>query len=214
MLAGVRLYREGLEQVLGPRVDIVGTSGELSESAHAIAESGADVVLLDTSVSGGAATVRELLEFAPATRILALGLSDCEDDVIELAEAGVAGYVTREQSLDELVAAIESVAHGEMLCSPHLAATLLRRVAALAGGPGAERRDRLTRRELEIVGLIDDGLSNRAIAQRLSIEIPTVKNHVHNILEKLQVPTRAAAAAEFRRNGRRERAGRGTGSRL
>jgi DNA-binding NarL/FixJ family response regulator len=107
--------------------------------------------------------------------------------------------VSREGSLEDLISALDSVSRGELLCPPRIAAGLRRRVAALAAarapvGP----RGHLTRREAEVAGLIDAGLSNKQIAQRLCIEVPTVKNHVHNILEKLQVHRRGEAAAMLR----------------
>ena len=115
------------------------------------------------------------------------------------AEAGAAGYLLRSDPLVELVAVIGSVARGETRCSPRVAAALLRRVATLSH----ERRHqaeptRLTAREREVLQLVDDGLSNKQIARRLSIELRTVKNHVHHILEKFQVHRRAEAAARFR----------------
>src|SRR5439155_827652 len=109
----------------------------------------------------------------------------------------------REASIDDLVTVIESVARGEAICSPRVAAGLLRRVAALAAGHGGDLpRAQLTNREREIVRLIDNGLSNKEIARALGIEVATVKNHVHNILEKLQVHRRGEAAARVRGTSR------------
>jgi DNA-binding NarL/FixJ family response regulator len=101
-----------------------------------------------------------------------------------------------------LIATLASVVRDEMACSPRIAAALLRRVASLA----VERSPwpsgaRLTARELEVLGLIDEGLSNKQIAGRLCIELATVKNHVHNILEKLQVGRRSEAALQVRMHG-------------
>jgi len=143
---------------------------------------------------------REIVASTPGTRVVTLGITDDDPEVLPLAEAGVAGYVTTEASADEIVLVVESVARGEMPCSPRLAATLLQRVATLA----QEQRTpsalaTLTSREREIVGLIGDGLSNKEIASGLCIEVATVKNHVHNILEKLNVTRRADAAALVRR---------------
>jgi DNA-binding NarL/FixJ family response regulator len=100
--------------------------------------------------------------------------------------------------MDDLTATITSVSRDELLCSPRVAAALLRRVGALANGvrrPHAT--DGLTSRECEILGLIKEGLSNKEIAVRLHIEVATVKNHVHNLLEKLQVASRAEAASRL-----------------
>jgi DNA-binding NarL/FixJ family response regulator len=120
------------------------------------------------------------------------------------AEAGVSGYVTCEQPVEDVVRAVKAVARGEMLCTPRVAATLVRHVATLAAGLGAREIPAvtsLTPREIEIVGLIDRGMSNKQIAGTLHIEVATVKNHVHNVLDKLQLKRRGEAAAHLRRQG-------------
>jgi DNA-binding NarL/FixJ family response regulator len=154
----------------------------------------------------GPGLVRAVHERAPDARIVALGISGEEADVLPLAEAGIAGWLTREASVEDLCETVASAAAGEAVCSPRIAASLLRRVAALAAdrrlGPTATP---LTRRQREILALIDEGLSNKEIARRLSIELATVKNHVHNILEKLQVRRRAEAAALVREPVRQPR---------
>jgi two-component system nitrate/nitrite response regulator NarL len=148
--------------------------------------------------------VRSLAAAAPAVKVVAVAVPDSERDVIACVEAGVAGYVTREASVEELVQATLDATRGELHLPPRMAARLVRHVAELATDrPGPEAR--LTSRELEIVDLIDDGLSNKQIAQRLCIEVPTVKNHVHNILEKLQVDRRSEAAARVRARRLRQR---------
>ena len=112
----------------------------------------------------------------------------------------VSGYVSREDSLDDLVAVVESVGRGELLCSPRVAASLLRRVASRAGTRwDSAPTHHLTAREAQIGQLIQEGLSNKEIASRLGIEVTTAKNHVHNLLEKLQVHRRAEAVARLRR---------------
>ena len=116
------------------------------------------------------------------------------------AEAGVAGFVTRDQSLADAVGVVESVTCGESACSPRTAAALLRRVAVLSGQrKPPEPPVGLTLRERQIAGLIARGRSNKEIARELSIEVSTVKNHVHHMLEKLGVAGRAEAAARVRR---------------
>ena len=115
-----------------------------------------------------------------------------ESEILAVAEAGIAGFVTSDASVAELVAAIESVARGEALCTPSVTAALMRRLASLARSwAEADPIEPLTAREREILELIDEGLSNKQIAQRLRIELPTVKNHVHRILGKLGVHRRA-----------------------
>ena len=143
--------------------------------------------------------MRALRDARPDAHVVALGVPEDESEVIACAEAGAAGLVTLEGSLDDLEAMLESVGRGETLCSPRVAAALLRRVAALADDHAASGHARLTAREREIVQLVDRGLSNKEIARELQIELTTVKNHVHNILDKLHVRRRADAAARVRR---------------
>jgi DNA-binding NarL/FixJ family response regulator len=202
VVSDIRLYRDGLAEILGrrPGLTVVGVAASLPAAIDETRQRRPDIVLVDMAGRPKPAVVREFVLEVPDAKVVALALGDAEADVIEYAEAGVVGYATRESSLDELVSAIESVARDEMVCSPRVTATLLRRVAELAAsrGPDPARAARLTGRELQIVGLIDDGLSNKEIARRLYIEVATVKNHVHNILEKLQVRRRAEAAIELR----------------
>jgi two-component system nitrate/nitrite response regulator NarL len=198
IVAHIRLYREGLAQMLQeePRIDVVGTAVGADEAVAALQRHQPDVVLLDMAIPDNVWLVRMLVATVPGTKVVALAVPEVEREVIACAEAGVAGYVTREGSVEDVVAAVESVARGEMLCSPRMAATLLQRVATLALERAPDSIEaRLTRRELEILDLIDQGLSNKEIARRLTIELSTVKNHVHNILEKLNVNRRAEAAA-------------------
>jgi two-component system, NarL family, nitrate/nitrite response regulator NarL len=150
-------------------------------------------------MAGAVAVLSAIAGAAPHAQVIAVGVFETEQQVIACAEAGVAGYLLRHESLAQLGAVVQSVLRGETICSPQVAATLLRRVATLA----AERRSadgtaQLTVREREVLQLVDLGMSNRDIAERLSIEVRTVKNHVHNILEKLQVHRRGEAAARLR----------------
>ncbi len=191
----VRLYREGLVGILGGTgaCEIVGTAADRSSTLERGTSLEPDVALVDLTMAESQQTVRALA--GAGVPVVVFGIREREDEIIEYAEAGVAGYVTRDSSLAELIDVVESVARGETLLSPRIAALLLRRVKTAARpGPAA----RLTPREAEIVRLIDDGLSNKQIARRLTIELPTVKNHVHSILEKLEVKRRAEAAARVR----------------
>jgi DNA-binding NarL/FixJ family response regulator len=197
----IRLYREGLAEGLrsSGRVELVGTAADAAASIAAASDLGPDVVLLDLAMTGWEGTVRELVAAGDEIRVVVLGVREVDDEVLACAEAGVSGYVTREASLDELVDVVESVARGESLCSPRISALLLRRLTELSGSRRQpDLADRLTPRETQIVELIDEGLSNKQIAGRLSIELATVKNHVHSILEKLQVERRGEAAAQLR----------------
>jgi DNA-binding NarL/FixJ family response regulator len=196
LVSDVRLYREGIAELLerDGRVHAVGTD---SRGALTSDHAGIDVVLLDSTAVGAPATARRLSEVGGAP-IVALGVP-ADDEVLGFAEAGVIGFVERDTDVDGLVESIEAARRGEAWCSPRIATLLLRR---LTGLPGAASRGpehaNLTARERQILRLIDTGLSNKEIAQQLRIEVATVKNHVHNILEKLHVRRRGEAAAQLR----------------
>ena len=198
----VRLYREGLANHLSLRknLKLVGTAADRAEASSLVDASRPDVVVLDMGTRESLEIVRALRGAAPYVRILAFAIEEHDQELVACAEAGVAGYVPCDASADDLVTAIERVARGELLCPPRTAALLLRNLAARSSAerPSA-RQTNLTGREREIVTLLADGLSNKEIAQRLNIEVATVKNHVHSILEKLHVTTRGAAAAQVRR---------------
>ena len=202
VFAEVRLYREGLASVLAheENIEIVAALAEPPGDMAPVADLSPDIVLLDVAAPAALAAVRTLALELPSAKVIALAVPELEHNVLACAEAGVAGFVTREQSIEDVVAVVEAVARGEMICSPRMAATLLRHVGSLAAErtPGDETESRLTQRELEIVALIERGLSNKQIARQLSIQLATVKNHVHNILEKLHVNRRADAAERIR----------------
>ena len=202
VIAPVRFYRDGLAALFAERdgFAVAATAVDREDGLARIRERSPDIVLVALAPSTGPTLVREIVATAPDTSVIVLGVRDDDPEVLPLAEAGAAGYVTTEASADELVHVVEGVARGEMPCSPLLAATLLRRVAVLAQERGIPPSlASLTAREREIVALIDEGLSNKEIAHDLSIEVTTVKNHVHNILEKLNVRRRADAAALMRK---------------
>ena len=210
--ARVRLYREALADVLARDggLEIVGASGERTEILARVAAVEPDVVLLDPAAAETLELIHELAGPSAKVKIVALVSSEAEPDVIAYAEAGVSGFVTCEESLADLVATIRRAAQGELVVSPQAAGALLRRVTRLAAErPGASAEEPLTPRELEVAFLLDEGLSNKQIAARLHLEVPTVKHHVHHILHKLGVASRSAAVARLRRRGLFVTAGRG-----
>lgn len=202
------VFREMLARALeGQRgIQVVGTAAGRDQVLARVRERGCDIVLLDRSMPESVATVRAVLDTVPEVYVVALNVVELEDEVISLAEAGIAGYVRRDGSFDELLATVVSVAHGETaLFSPRIAAALLRGIAALAAKTASPAEaSKLTRREMEILRLIEAGLSNKEIAGRLGIEAQTVKNHVHHILRKLHVKRRGEAAARIRAERWRE----------
>jgi DNA-binding NarL/FixJ family response regulator len=202
LVSATRLYREGLRDLLARRFLVAGSAPDVFAALEEIAASRADVVLVDGDAPNCISAVRAVVRTLPETKVLALAMPEVEPQLIALAEAGISGYVSREGSIEDLLAAVNSVYRGEMLCSPRMAATLLRRVKTLASERSSPRaRVQLTERQLEIVSLVGQGLTNKEIAQRLCIELPTVKNHLHTIYARLDVSRRAEAAARAREHG-------------
>ena len=198
IVAHIRLYREGLAGALerSGRVKVVGTVAEGASAVSAVWELQPDMALVDMGIPSRAELVRGILEATPAVKVVGLAVPEAEKEVVACAETGVAGLVTRESTLEELIAAIESAARGELLCSPRTAGVLLRRVAALSASSRREAAaPSLTSREREIAELVARGLSNKEIAGELRIQVATVKNHVHRILEKLDARRRSEIAA-------------------
>lgn len=200
IVADVRIYREGLAHVLDLEngIAVVGTASDAESAITKIQAVRPDIVLFDMAIPGSLATTRLIVNAGPA-RVVGLGVEEVEGDVIACAEAGVSGYIPGDASVSDLVRAITSVHRGELLCSPRMAATLYRHAgmsATFRARPHSTRA--LTSRELEIVQWLDCGLSNKEIARRIGIEVSTVKNHVHHILEKLNVRRRGEAAARMR----------------
>jgi DNA-binding NarL/FixJ family response regulator len=198
IIAEIRLYREGLAQVLGGEagLQVLGTASDGEEGVWASSELQPDLALCGAGATIDPSIVGCIQEVSPGTRILVIGVSGQESAIIAWVEAGVAGYITEEQSLAELKQAIDDLCRGAARCSPPVSAALMRRIAALAKESSTAREyPALTRRETQILHLIRRGLSNKEIATELSIEVATVKNHVHNILGKLGVRGRAEAVA-------------------
>ena len=195
VLSDVRVFREALAAALG-RSELV-RSVRHGPTSAAGKLGPLDVAIVDLSSPEGLAAARRA---AQTTRVVSVAMDETDAQVIAAAEAGVIAFVPRDGTLDDVMSGLVAAMRGETFCSSKIAAALLRRVNNLAEPTARPRVEgRLTAREREILELIDDGRSNKEIAARLSIELPTVKNHVHNILEKLQVSRRSEAAARVRR---------------
>jgi two-component system nitrate/nitrite response regulator NarL len=202
VVSSARLLREAFAVLLEHEqgVAIVGTAGPPQAPVLA-AELRPDIVLLDATRGGNLGCARELAEQHPTGKIVVFGVAETDADIVSLASAGVAGYVSEDAAAKDMLAVVKSAMRDELLCSPRAAATLCHQVAVLSrGGAEAGLNDThpLSKRELQIADLIDRGLSNKDIARYLGIEVATVKNHVHNILDKLKVRRRGEAAACLR----------------
>jgi two-component system nitrate/nitrite response regulator NarL len=193
----VRLYREGLCRALGEQkqLRIAGTASTPSEAQEAVRALQPHVVLIDVAVDNALALMRVLRAEQPRSRILALAVQEEISSILDYAEAGAHGFVTANGSMTDLVNAIESTAAGELLCSPRIAADLLRHATqSTRQQPQPLSGRSFTLREQEVLSLLQEGRSNKEIASALHIAEATVKNHVHHLLEKLQVTTRTQAA--------------------
>lgn len=204
IICNVRIYRDGLAEMLARMgLRVLGSAPECRGAIEKLRTTSPDVILLDAATGGAEGNVRRLAKELPASKILAIGVSELEHEMICLAEAGALGYIPHSASGDEAVDAVRGAARGEAVCSPRIVAALFRHVGALAAERVPEAsQPHLTARELEVLALIDRGLSNKEIASFLSIGVATVKNHVHSILQKLNLRRRAEAIAWLRdRNG-------------
>lgn len=192
------LYRENLAATIALHgTAALSVAWDLPSLVKTLEDTTPSIVLLNIATRDGAMLLRAAMEISPNVRVIVLGVSeDDESEIIACAEEGVAAYHMRTDSLDDLLVLIRKVAAGESLCSPRVSAILLRRLSALASQRQPVAKELvLTAREAQILRMLELGLSNQDIAKRLCIAVHTVKNHVHSLLAKLGVSSRAEAAA-------------------
>jgi DNA-binding NarL/FixJ family response regulator len=196
------LFRRGLEMVLKEEdgIDVVGEASDGDEAVARAAESLPDVVLMDIRMprSSGIDACRAMKAAGPSAKIVMLTISDEEGDLFEAIKAGASGYLLKDIPLDEVAESVRAVHGGQSLINPSMAAKLITEFATLARRESEERSEqvpvpKLTDREMEVLKLVAKGSSNRDIAKELFISENTVKNHVRNILEKLQIHSRMEA---------------------
>jgi DNA-binding NarL/FixJ family response regulator len=151
----------------------------------------------------GVDATREITTAAPLTRVLVLTVSDDEGDVVEAILAGACGYLLKDASIEELLRGIEIAATGESIVSPTIASKMLQRIRSSTADTGTAEmiRAELSDREIEVLKLLASGKDNAQIAADLVISPKTVKNHISNILMKLQISNRVQAAVYAARSG-------------
>ena len=192
------LFRRGLTMVIGALdgIELVGEADNGKDAVDVAVRTDPDVVLLDVRMPArsGIETCAELKAVMPSVRIVMLTASDEETDLYDAIKSGASGYLLKDASIDEVAKAVRLVAEGQSLISPAMAVKLLDEFKQLASsGAATVTAPRLTDRELEVLRLVARGSSNREIARDLFISENTVKNHVRNILEKLQLHSRMEA---------------------
>jgi two-component system NarL family response regulator len=194
------LFRRGLEMVLEqePDIDVVGEASDGAEALTKAVDTTPDIVLLDVRMPkrGGIDACTSIKDAVPSAKIIMLTISDEEADLYDAIKAGAMGYLLKEISIEEVASAIRAVHGGQSLISPSMASKLLTEFASMIKR-GDERQQvpapRLTDREMEVLRLVAKGMNNRDIAKELFISENTVKNHIRNILEKLQLHSRMEA---------------------
>lgn len=185
-----------------PDIQVIACVTTPDEALQVIRGTDVDVALVSTSLPdhGGLRLTSAIIEISPVTKVLALGLTEEKRRVLRYVEAGASGYILQEASLEDLVEIVRATQDGKVFVSPQIAAAMMARLTDLAQmfiGIETNMTDTtsLTSREVEVLELISKGCTNQQIAHHLVIEVGTVKNHVHNILEKLNVSSRGEAAS-------------------
>lgn len=195
-----RLNRECLAAQLSINGVSAVTAWDLPTLISEVDQAVPDAILLNVDTPDSSTLLQLGLDLDRRVRVIVYGLStERESEIVACAEAGVAGLHLRTESFDHLLMLTKSSGQGRAQCSPEVSSILLRRVYAFAAQANPDATtDVLTRREIEILELIEQGLTNQQIASRLSLTLHTVKNHVHNLLSKLGVASRAEAVTVFR----------------
>jgi len=200
------LFRTGLRNLLEEQgIDVVGEAGDGGQAVRLVRELAPDVVVMDLNMPGlgGVEATRQVTTVAPLTRVVVLTISDQDADVLDAILAGACGYLMKDATIEELMAGIRAASIGESLISPHIASKVLQRIRATSAHPDIAEtiRTELSDREIEVLKLIANGKDNAMIAGELHISPKTVKNHISNILMKLQIENRIQAAVYAVRSG-------------
>ena len=200
------LFRTGLRNLLEEQgVQIVGEASGGAEAVKIVRDLAPDVVVMDLNMPGmgGVDATRHISSIAPLTRVVMLTISEEDSDVMDAILAGACGYLLKDSSIQDLMAGIRAASRGESLISPNIAAKVLQRVRATSTQPeiANQIRSELSDREIEVLKLIANGKDNAVIANELHISPKTVKNHISNILMKLQIDNRIQAAVYAVRSG-------------
>lgn len=207
IVSDIRLYSGGLKEVLDSHeiLCVAGTASKVEQAIIEINHTSPDIVILDMTMADSCDVVGYIRSSCPRQKIIALAVTEDDQTILACAKAGIAGYVSRDATIHQLVNTILGVSKGELYCPRKIAASLIHKLSSTADKVNEpakkfkhqrniQKMSALTSREQEIASLILEGFSNKQIASSLSIEISTVKNHVHKIITKFGVCSRAQVA--------------------
>jgi DNA-binding NarL/FixJ family response regulator len=199
------LFRDGVVAALltAQDVDVVGEAGDVASAVSSAAELRPDLVLMDLQLPDGSGVdaTRAITQAQPSVRVLVMTMSDDDEAVVAAMRAGARGYVIKGTGRDEVLHAVRTVSAGGAVFSPAVADRLGGLFASLAAVPGKVAFPSLTTREQEVLDLVARGYDNRRIARELFLSDKTVRNHVSNVLTKLEVDDRAEAVRRARNAG-------------
>ncbi len=197
-----RILRDGIAAMMNAQADmkVVAASGGSGDTLLQVGNVRPQVILIDLGLrnQNGLRVVGSVRKKYPEVKVIGMGLIPTQEDIVEFVQAGASGFILKDATMKDLLGTIRSVAAGAKILPPPLTGSLFSHVIeqALKKGKGKlTEAVRMTKREREVIALIAEGLSNKEIAQRLSIATYTVKSHVHNIMEKLALHTRLQIAA-------------------
>jgi DNA-binding NarL/FixJ family response regulator len=199
-----RILRDGIKALINaqPDLNVVGDSGGGHDTLLLVRTTKPQVVLMDLGLrnENGLRIVATLTKESPQTRVIGMGLIPSQLDIVEFVQAGAAGFILKDATIKEVLGTIRAVARGMKILPPLLTGSLFTHVVDRAIREGKAKLPdsvRMTKREREIIVLIAEGMSNKEIAQRLTLSTYTVKSHIHNILEKMALHSRLQIATHF-----------------
>lgn len=200
-----RFFRDGVRALLESIAEfaVVGEAATGEEAVALAVQLCPDVVLMDLQMPGvnGVEATRRILQAHPQTGVLIVTMFEDTDSLLATMRAGARGYILKDADEDELIRSIQAVAKGEALFGPPLARRLLQYISRVTPSAGREAFPELTEREREVLALLAQGLSNQELAERMGLSLKTARNHVSNVLSKLQVADRVEAIARARAAG-------------
>lgn len=207
IVSEIRLLGEGLAYALARErlISVCDHCADLADAVEKVAELKPDLVLLNAPLQTGTEVIARIRATRSQVRVVALAIAEEPENVIGWAEAGAAGYIPSTTSLGDLIPLLADIVRGEQRCSGRVAASLLERLSTVARAGNRNAAEVLhslpTAREIQVLEMIGDGLSNKEIARRLNIGLATTKSHVHNLLGKLGLRHRSQAATWLRGRG-------------